>query len=146
MDSETSSDPSFASQIVILRPSDVKWLGWSHTRNGKTELGLEPRFLVSWTTAVFLHSASCLCNCECTHGEAWWATVHKVTKSQTRLSDWAQHARTIPLTENARKMCGSWVLFLFSSRGSRSNNIMDQNLSFSPPPTPALFFPLWLRI
>lgn len=35
----------------------MKWLGQSHTRNRKAELGLEPRLLVSWTTAVFLDSA-----------------------------------------------------------------------------------------
>lgn len=35
------------------------------TQEIKAELGLEPRFLVSQTTAVFLHYACYLCNFEC---------------------------------------------------------------------------------
>ena len=41
---------------------------------------------------------------------AWWATVHGVTKSQTRLSDQAQHLRMKGLSNPA-----FWFYLLFST-------------------------------
>ena len=44
--------------------------------------------------------------------EAWWATVHGVAKSQTWLSDWAQHMSI--LLKTSTKMLGrvaGWTIF-----------------------------------
>lgn len=83
-----SSDPILHSTDGETEATGCKITWPSHSRNLKAKLGLESRFLVSQTTAVFLPYPSCLCNLECTE---------------------------IPLTENARKMCGSCVLLFFFS-------------------------------
>ena len=51
---------------------------------------------------------------------AWWATVHRVTKSQTRLSDWAQYSSTITLY--------TCVHFLFPYLLTESNNFMVRSI------------------
>ena len=41
---------------------------------------------------------------------AWWAIVHRVSKSQTRLKDWAQHACSLYTLVRVCIMNGCWIL------------------------------------
>ena len=51
--------------------------------------------------------------------EAWRATVHGVTKSQTRLSDWTELTEVSAVREPRTSRCTSWVLK--RQRNQRSN-------------------------
>ena len=55
-------------------------------------------------------------------GGAWWATVHGVAKSQTRLSDFTLAGYGVGLKSKKKKKEMGWIPGSGRSTGERNNN------------------------
>ena len=65
---------------------------------------------------------------------AWWATVHGATKSQTRLSGWAQTVKCGRLPGFAAKNSGTFPYIPRCVTGLLQSLMLPSFLSFSLPP------------